>query len=67
MGITVTVEESLLRQAEEATNIHDPSELIRRVLQEKVSRRAAQTKLAALGATMPELNVPPRQRNSGGE
>ena len=67
MSVTVTVDEALLRQAEEATNIHDPSELIRRVLQEKVSRRAAQTKLAAMGGTMPDLSVPPRQRNPGGE
>ena len=62
MSVTVTVDEALLREAENATNIHDPAELIRRVLEEKVARRAAQRRLDALGGTMPDLELPPRQR-----
>ncbi len=67
MSITVIVDETLLRQAEEATNIHDPEELIHRILEEKINRRAAQAKLAALGGTMPDLSVPSRPRNLAAE
>jgi hypothetical protein len=62
MNITVQVDEQVLREAEKATDIHDPAELVRRLLEEKIARRAAQRRLDALAGTMPDLDLPPRQR-----
>jgi hypothetical protein len=40
MSISVSVDEALLREAEEATNIHDPAELVRQALIEKIARES---------------------------
>jgi hypothetical protein len=62
MSITIEVDEHVLREAEKATDIHDPVELVRRLLEEKIARRAAQRRLDALAGSMPDLDLPPRQR-----
>ncbi|HXD85873.1 MAG TPA: hypothetical protein VN641_05240 [Urbifossiella sp.] len=62
MSITIELDEALLRAAEQVTNIHDPAELMRRLLEREVRSRTAQLRLAAAGGTMPDLEVPPRQR-----
>jgi hypothetical protein len=38
MSISVSVDEALLREAAEATHIHDPAELVRQALMEKIAR-----------------------------
>ncbi len=66
MSITLNIDEGLLLKAEELTNIHDHSELIRNLLEEKIARREAQRRLADLGGTMPDLEVPTRKRSLPG-
>lgn len=48
MSISVSVDEALLREAEEATNIHDPAELVRQALLEKIERGTASDQSAEL-------------------
>jgi len=62
MSITIDISEEKLREAEEALNIHDPAQLFLSLLDEKLARHAAQRRLSALGGTMPDLKLPPRQR-----
>ncbi|MFL5330372.1 MAG: type II toxin-antitoxin system VapB family antitoxin [Gemmataceae bacterium] len=63
MSITIEIDEAVIRAAEQATNIHDPAELVRRLLEREVRLRTAQARLAAAGGTMPDLTLPPRQRS----
>ncbi len=62
MSITIDISDEKLREAEEALNIHDPAKLFLSLLDEKLARHAAQRRLSALGGTMPDLELPPRQR-----
>lgn len=62
MTVTIQIDERILREAEQATDIHDPAELVRRLLEEAIARRAAQRRLDALAGTLPDLELPPRQR-----
>ena len=62
MSVTIEIDEKVLREAERVTNIHDPAELVRSLLEEKIARRAAQSRLDALGGTMTDLELPARQR-----
>jgi Arc/MetJ family transcription regulator len=65
MTVAVQVDESLLQRAEKAMDIRDPAELVHRLLQRAVDLAAAQERLAIAGGTMPDLVVPPRNRQSG--
>jgi hypothetical protein len=83
MSISVEVDEEILRKAEDASHIHDHSELVRRALETFTLRREAQKRLAAtsseaapvpatreeayrflaaIGGSMPELELPRRRR-----
>jgi hypothetical protein len=55
--------DDLLRQAGEITGIADRELLIREAVRGLIAREAAQ-RLARLGGTMPDIEVPPRQRPS---
>jgi Arc/MetJ family transcription regulator len=65
MTVAIQVDESLLQRAEQAMDIRDPEELVHRLLQRAIDVAAAQERLASAGGTMPDLVVPPRNRQSG--
>jgi hypothetical protein len=54
-------ESALLARAREMTGIHDRKILMREALKALVAREAG-IRLAALGGTMPDLTLPPRER-----
>ena len=58
---TVTLEDDLIRKAQEYTGVKEKSALIREALTQLVQREAAR-RLAALGGTMPDLQRIPRRR-----
>ena len=62
MSITIEIDEAMWRAAEQATNIHDPTELVRQLLEREIHLRAAQRRLAAAGGSMPDLVIPSRTR-----
>ena len=62
MIITIEIDEATWRAAERATDIHDPSELVQKLLDREIRLRAAQRRLADAGGSMPDLEVPPRRR-----
>lgn len=64
MSITIEIDEALWRAAEQATGTQDPIEPIRQLVEREIRARLAQRRLAALGGTMPDLEIPPRQRPS---
>jgi hypothetical protein len=45
--------------------IRNPAELVHRLLQRAIDVAAAQERVAIAGGTMPDLVVPPRNRQSG--
>lgn len=62
MSIMIDISDEKLREAEATLNIHDPAQLFLSLLDEKLARHAAQRRLSALGGTMPDLDLPLRQR-----
>jgi hypothetical protein len=64
MTAAVQVDESLLLRAERAMDIRDPAELVNRLLRRAVDVADAQKQLASAGGTMPDLVIPPRNRQS---
>jgi Arc/MetJ family transcription regulator len=61
MRTTVTLDDDLVRAAQEYTGITEKTALIRRALKELIHREASR-RLAALGGTMPDLENIPRTR-----
>jgi Arc/MetJ family transcription regulator len=61
MRTTVVLDDDLLADAEELTGIKERSALLRAALTALVQREAAR-RLARLGGTMPDLQVPSRRR-----
>lgn len=61
MRTTVTLDEELLRDAEEYTKIKERSALVNAGLKALVEREAAR-RLARLGGTEPQFRKPPRRR-----
>lgn len=61
MRTTVTLDDELVAKAQEITGIAEKSALINEALRTIVQRDAAR-RLAALGGTMPNLEVPHRRR-----
>jgi hypothetical protein len=53
----------LMRKAAELTGIEDPDMLVREALRSLIAREAGR-RLIALGGTMPDIKVPPRERPS---
>lgn len=62
MSITIDIDPELLRQAQAALKVDDPSELVRRLATRAIELHAIGGRLAALGGTMPDLDIPPRAR-----
>lgn len=62
MKITITVDDALLKRAEELTGITDEASLARESLQALIERESAR-KLARLGGSEPQLRPIPRRRS----
>ena len=62
MSITIEIDEAIWHAAEGATDVHDPAELVHRLLEREIARSSARRRLADLGGSMPDLEVPPRRR-----
>ena len=61
MRITVSLDDELVRTAQELSGIHGKTALLREALKELI-HRAASHSLAELGGTMPDLEDIPRLR-----
>jgi len=61
MRTTLNIDDSLLKQAGEYTGEKEKTALVRMGLEALIQREAAR-RLAAIGGTMPTLEVPPRRR-----
>jgi Arc/MetJ family transcription regulator len=61
MRATVTLDDELLRTAEEYTGVKERSALLREALKALIHREASR-RLAALGGTMPDLKDIPRRQ-----
>ena len=61
MRTTVTLDDELLKDAEELTGIKERSALIRKALQDLVHREASR-RLAVMGGSDPDAEAPPRRR-----
>jgi Arc/MetJ family transcription regulator len=61
MRTTVTLDDRLVRTAEELTGLTDKTALLREALKALIEREVAR-RLAALGGTMPQLRNIPRRR-----
>ena len=61
MRTTITLDDELVRTAQEFTGVTEKTVLIREALKSLIEREAAR-RLAALGGTMPELENIPRRR-----
>jgi Arc/MetJ family transcription regulator len=61
MRTTITLDDELLTRAEQLTNLHEKSALIREALKALIEREAARG-LARLGGTVPNAKAPPRRR-----
>ena len=61
MRTTITLDDELVRTAQEYTGIAEKTALVREALKSLVQKEAAR-RLAALGGTMPEFEDIPRRR-----
>jgi Arc/MetJ family transcription regulator len=61
MRTTVALDDELLARAEQLTNVHEKSALLREALKALIEREAAR-RLARLGGTEPQLRPIPRRR-----
>ena len=61
MRTTITLDDDLLARASMLTGITDRTPLIRESLKAIIARESAR-RLALLGGSMPEFEVPPRRR-----
>lgn len=62
MRTTINLDDELLARAHELTGIKERTALIHEALRLLVQREAGR-RLALLGGTMPDLEVPPRRRS----
>jgi Arc/MetJ family transcription regulator len=62
MRTTITLDDELVRTAQEFTGVTEKTVLIREALKSLIEREASR-RLAALGGTMPELENIPRRRH----
>jgi Arc/MetJ family transcription regulator len=62
MRTTITLDDELLARAEQLTNLHERSALIREALNALIEREAAR-RLARLGGSVPNAKAPPRRRS----
>ena len=61
MRTTITLDDELVRTAQEYTGIAEKTALIREALKSLIQKEAAR-RLAALGGTMPDFKDIPRRR-----
>jgi Arc/MetJ family transcription regulator len=61
MRTTITIDDELLADAQEYTGIKEKTALVREALTALVQREAAR-RLARLGGSQPDLEMPPRRR-----
>jgi Arc/MetJ family transcription regulator len=61
MRTTITLDDELVRTAQEYTGITEKAALVREALKSLIERESYR-RLAALGGTMPELEDIPRRR-----
>ena len=61
MRTTITLDDELVRTAQEYTGVAEKTALVREALKSLIEREASR-RLAALGGTMPELEDIPRRR-----
>jgi len=61
MRTTITLDDELVRTAQEYTGVAEKTALIREALKSLIERESSR-RLAALGGTMPELEDIPRRR-----
>jgi len=62
MRTTLNIDDDLYAAASEYTGIKEKTALVRLAL-EKLVQHEAYGRLAALGGTMPDLEIPPRRRS----
>lgn len=62
MRTTINLDDELVARAQELTGIKERTTLIHEGLRLLIQREAAR-RLARLGGTMPDLEVPPRRRS----
>lgn len=62
MRITVTVDDAVLREAERLSGLRTKSALVREGLKALIERESGR-RLARLGGSQPNLEVPPRRRS----
>jgi len=62
MRTTINLDDELVAEAQELTGIKERTALIHEGLRLLIQREAAR-RLARLGGTMPDLEVPPRRRS----
>jgi Arc/MetJ family transcription regulator len=65
MRTTLNLDDDLVREAREYTGIEEKTALIHEALRHLIAREAGK-RLAALGGTMPDLNLPQRRRSALG-
>src|SRR5207249_2680163 len=63
MRTTLNLDDDLMAQAQEYTGIKEKTRLLHRGLEALIQQEAAR-RLAAMGGTMPDLEVPPRRRST---
>lgn len=61
MRTTLNIDEALLTEAMTSTGVHEKTAVIRMGLEALIERHAAR-RLAALGGSMPGLEIPARRR-----
>jgi Arc/MetJ family transcription regulator len=61
MRTTVVLDDELVARAQELTGLREKSALLREALKALVERESSR-RLALLGGTQPDLEVPPRRR-----
>jgi len=63
MRTTLNIDDALLHRAAELTGISEKTALVRAGLEALIARESAR-RLAALGGTMPKLELAPRRRSA---
>jgi Arc/MetJ family transcription regulator len=63
MRTTLNLDDKLIREAQEYTGIQEKTALIHEALRHVIAREAGR-RLAALGGTMPDFELPPRRRSA---
>lgn len=63
MRTTLALDDDLLEQAQGLTGLQEKSALVREALKALIERESAR-RLARLGGSQPDLEVPPRRRSA---